>query len=270
MQGLIQSHQEFMAVVSKLVDKKEVGNVTASFPPPVAKKSTTKSVPVDDEEDEEEEPSVLDPLLSESKRGPLSAAHTHGVLRGTLDNVHLDGSLAMLTPSQLREDTLTPFAPAQRVAINAGHGGSYRKFVQHTDWKDNRSRHEARALARVMDAWYHEHGESTLTSMGFEILSRRIASLAYINVGGKDAVKVADQMEATDSMVAGLIPRQAFLASVKTANMMRGAPDSHSAPEREEPKPRAGGGWHGKNYGKNQKKGTGGAGSKAASAGARE
>jgi hypothetical protein len=131
--------------------------------------------------------------------------------------VHLDGTVEEPTPQSIDEARKEMIGLSQYVNIQKNHMGKYMVWFRALTWKDARNRREANNICRALDAFIDE-GIDPSTSVGYEIMARRLAGIMLMNEGKvKNPSSVADQLEYRDEDA--MIPHHILTAAVKTSAM---------------------------------------------------
>ena len=173
-----------------------------------------------------------------------------------LDDVNIDGKVDEPSAKTVEDAKNTFIGPSQVKNIEVNHLGKYMIWFRTITWKDGRNRREANTICRALDAFLGESVDPN-TSIGFEILARRLAGLIIMNEGKvKNPSSVADQLEyrQEDSM----LPHSVLTAAVKTSAMYERVTSSGDKSNK----------WNNNNKGKanGKGKGTGGDSSKTSGA----
>lgn len=171
-----------------------------------------------------------------------------------LADVSIDGKIDEPSAKAIEAAGHSLIGPVQVKNVLVNHMGKYMIWFRNITWKDGRNRREATNICRALDAFLDEQIDPN-TSIGFEILARRLAGLIVMNEGKvKNPSSVADQLEyrEEDSMV----PHSVLTAAVKTSAIYASVTNSGDKPNK----------WNNNNKGKGKDgKGTGGNYSKTAS-----
>jgi hypothetical protein len=145
-----------------------------------------------------------------------------------LDDVHHDGSLNEPSAIELADAEDMSYITIQYDTVCRSYFGKFAVWCRSVEWKDGRARREANTICRALDAFIDE-GLKPGTSVGMEILSRRLAAMVTINEGKvKNPNSVADQLEYQEIDV--MIPHKAFLAAVKKSSMYERVGGAPSGP----------------------------------------
>ena len=134
-----------------------------------------------------------------------------------LVDVSIDGKVDEPTAKAIDDAKHTFIGPSQINNVKVNHLGKYMIWFRTITWKDARNRREANTICRALDAFLEANIDPN-TSIGFEILARRLAGLIIMNDNKvKNPSSVADQLEyrEEDSM----LPHSVLTAAVKTSAM---------------------------------------------------
>ena len=173
-----------------------------------------------------------------------------------LDDVNIDGKMDEPSAKTVEDAKNTFIGPSQVKNIEVNHLGKYMIWFRTITWKDGRNRREANTICRALDAFLGESVDPN-TSIGFEILARRLAGLIIMNEGKvKNPSSVADQLEyrQEDSM----LPHRVLTAAVKTSAMYERVTSSSDKSNK----------WNNNNKGKGNGKGKGTGGDSSKTSGA--
>lgn len=176
------------------------------------------------------------------------------LLEDPLADVSIDGKVDEPSAKAIEAAANSLVGPSQLKHVQINHMSKYMIWYRSMTWKDGRNRREANTICRALDAFIEEKVDPN-TSIGLEILSRRLAGIIVMNEGKvKNPSSVADQLEyrEQDSMV----PHSVLTAAVKTSAIYQSVTNSGDKSNK----------WNNNNKGKGKDgKGTGGNQSKTAS-----
>ena len=93
-----------------------------------------------------------------------------------LNDVNVDGKVDEPSAKTIEDAKNVFIGPSQFKNVEINHLGKYMIWFRHITWKDGRNRREANTICRALDAFISESVDPIYTSIGFEILSRRLSS----------------------------------------------------------------------------------------------